>query len=68
MPVARKEIGSLSAANIATLCANHHREVHYGDVSASIEAKECVFVLAGQELRIARPQIKLRIGILAYGS
>lgn len=68
MPVSRKEIGSLSAANIATLCANHHREVHYGDVSASIEAKEFVFVLAGQELRIARPQIRLRIGILAYGS
>lgn len=30
MPVSRKEIGSLSASNIMTVCANHHRQLHYG--------------------------------------
>jgi hypothetical protein len=30
MPVSRKEVGSLSASNIMTVCANHHRQLHYG--------------------------------------
>src|SRR5215203_2559067 len=30
MPVSTKEIGSLSASNVMTVCANHHRQLHYG--------------------------------------
>lgn len=32
VPVAKQEIGSLSATNIITVCANHHRQFHYGRV------------------------------------
>ena len=68
MPVHRKEIGSLSAANIVTLCANHHREVHYGDVDVAIGDEDFTFRIEGKEATIPRAKVKLRIGILAYGS
>ncbi|MBW9060896.1 EVE domain-containing protein [Agrobacterium pusense] len=57
MPVHKTQIGSLSAANIVTLCANHHREVHYGNVSVTIGDNDFVFVVAGQELTIPRAKI-----------
>jgi len=60
MPVRLKEIGSLSATNIVTLCANHHREVHYGDVTVSIGDSEFTFVISGREVQIARARIELR--------
>ena len=31
-PVANQNTGALGLANILTLCANHHRQMHYGDV------------------------------------
>ncbi|SEP49914.1 EVE domain-containing protein [Rhodospirillales bacterium URHD0017] len=42
MPVSRKQVGSLSASNIMTVCPNHHRQIHYG---ADIDVKigECAF-------------------------
>jgi predicted RNA-binding protein with PUA-like domain len=36
MPVAKGEIGSLRASNIITVCANHHRELHYGCIGVQI--------------------------------
>jgi hypothetical protein len=36
MPVARGQVGSLAASNIMTLCANHHRRMHYGEVEIEI--------------------------------
>lgn len=57
MPVSFQQVGSLSASNIVTLCANHHREVHYGDVSVSIGQTEFSFLIAGNSLVIPRPQI-----------
>ncbi len=68
MPVHRKEIGSLSATNIVTLCANHHREVHYGDVDVAIGDQHFSFTIGGKDVTIPRAKVKLRIGILAYGS
>lgn len=68
MPVHRKEIGSLSAANIVTLCANHHREVHYGDVDVGIGNETFTFMIEGTRVTIPRAKVKLRIGVLAYGS
>lgn len=68
MPVSKREIGSLSAANIVTLCANHHREVHYGDVSVSIGDAEFSFTISGQEITIPCTKVRPRVGILAYGS
>ncbi len=35
-PVSEMQIGSLAASNIMTVCANHHRQLHYGDVSVEI--------------------------------
>lgn len=68
MPVHRKEIGSLSAANIVTLCANHHREVHYGDVNVVVGDENFTFTIDGRDVDIQRTKLKLRVGILAYGS
>lgn len=68
MPVYRKEIGSLSAANIVTLCANHHREVHYGDVDFAIGEQHFTFTIDSKDVTIPRAKVNLRIGILAYGS
>ena len=32
-PVSELELGSLAASNIMILCANHHRQMHFGDVA-----------------------------------
>lgn len=34
-PVSEQEVGSLAASNIMILCANHHRQMHYGNVKIS---------------------------------
>jgi len=36
MPVASRAVGILSASNIMTLCANHHRQMHYGYVTVAV--------------------------------
>jgi hypothetical protein len=36
MPVASQEAGALAASNVMTVCANHHRQIHYGGVSVNI--------------------------------
>ncbi len=54
MPVARGQVGSLAASNIMTLCANHHRQMHYGDVIAVIEAAHFDVVLDGTKVCIPR--------------
>ena len=36
MPVARGEVGSLAVANVITVCANHHRQLHYGGVEVRL--------------------------------
>lgn len=32
IPVSELQVGSLSTNNLLTLCANHHRQIHYGNV------------------------------------
>ena len=32
IPVANLEKGSLGISNLITVCANHHRQFHYGDI------------------------------------
>lgn len=58
-PVARAEIGSLSAANIVTLCANHHRELHYGDVCFVISDHYFTFTINGQDVMIPRAKVDI---------
>lgn len=36
IPVSTRQIGVLSSTNLITVCANHHRELHYGDVMTEI--------------------------------
>lgn len=54
VPVSELQIGSLSATNIMTLCANHHRQVHYGKVSVLIEAEHFNVALDGKSLTLRR--------------
>ena len=49
-PVSAMEIGSLSATNIMILCANHHRQMHYGNVN--IERTTATFIITLDETRV----------------
>jgi hypothetical protein len=53
-PVSAMEIGSLSATNIMILCANHHRQMHYGNVSIQRTQTEFILMLAGHRITIQR--------------
>lgn len=68
MPVHRGEVGTLSMSNIVTLCANHHRQMHFGNVEVMIGETEFTFKIDENEIKIPRAKIKPRVGILAYGS
>jgi hypothetical protein len=60
MPVHKKEIGSLSASNIMTLCANHHREVHYGQVQITISETTFDVLIDGETYQLKR--LRLEVG------
>ncbi len=58
IPVSRLQIGSLNLPNLMTLCANHHRECHYGDVQFFPSDNDKFMVkIQGQVLEI--PKLKL---------
>ncbi len=59
MPVSTKEVGTLSATNVVTLCANHHREVHYGKVDVTINEDHFIFRLPADTLKIMKTKIPL---------
>ncbi|WP_145279531.1 hypothetical protein [Tautonia plasticadhaerens] len=53
--VSRLEPGSLGPSNIITVCADHHRQLHYGIVElAKDTAEEFVFVIDGVALRVPK--------------
>ena len=54
MPVSSLEIGSLAASNVMTLCPNHHREVHYGQVTISIGEAEFQVSIDGRVVSVPR--------------
>ena len=54
MPVSKLKIGSLSASNILTLCANHHKQMHYGRVSVEIGEKAFEIEIDGQQITLKR--------------
>ena len=54
MPVSKKQVGSLTASNIMTVCPNHHRQLHYGGVEVVITATAFELVIEGQAIKIAR--------------
>jgi hypothetical protein len=53
-PVSAMEVGSLSATNVMILCANHHRQIHYGGVLIRRTASDFVLRVDGQEICIKR--------------
>lgn len=59
MPVALLQIGSLAVSNIMILCANHHRQVHYGNAKVVIAETTFDVTLDGAEYRIARPAVSV---------
>jgi predicted RNA-binding protein with PUA-like domain len=54
MPVARGEIGSLAASNVITVCANHHRELHYGCIGLQVMADRFDLGLPSGRISIPR--------------
>jgi predicted restriction endonuclease len=66
MPVSMEQAGSLSVSNIMILCANHHRQMHYGNVSVAIDGSQFHVTVDGRSIRVARtrpsdPSMRLRI-------
>ena len=50
--------GSLSIANLLTVCANHHRQMHYGKVEIIEDRNECfIFKFDGKILKINKIKI-----------
>lgn len=54
LPVSVLEVGSLSATNIMILCANHHRQMHYGIVSIERAADHFILTLDERRITIQR--------------
>lgn len=53
IPVSELEQGSLGTLNLLTVCANHHRELHYGDVKLiENNDKYFEFTIDTQQIRI----------------
>lgn len=57
MPVSTKQIGTLAASNVLTVCANHHRQLHYGDISLHRTDTAFEFKISGNVVRILRARI-----------
>ncbi len=53
-PVSELEVGSLSATNIMILCANHHRQMHYGNVLIDRRSLEFLLTIDGVRISIKR--------------
>jgi predicted restriction endonuclease len=55
MPVHLKQVGSLSCTNVIVLCANHPRQLHYGqDISVDIAAESFVISIEGSVVEIPK--------------
>lgn len=54
MPVSKKEIGSLAASNVMVLCANHHRQMHYGGIDVVVNMTTFDFFIEAKPLKIRR--------------
>lgn len=58
-PVSKLKAGSLSTINLITVCANHHRQLHYGNVEIKENTNEFfLFHIDGKYFKI--PKYKIR--------
>ena len=54
LPVSGLVAGSLGPANVICVCASHHRQLHYGDVSVSETAEGFQITLDGSTVQVRR--------------
>jgi len=59
IPVSELEQGSLGTLNLLTVCANHHRQLHYGDVEL-IENNDVYFEFAIDNEKILIDKMKIK--------
>lgn len=58
IPMSSRRSGVLSASNIITVCANHHRQMHYGKVELIDETDELfTFVIDAEQFEISRVKV-----------
>jgi hypothetical protein len=57
MPVSKQQVGSLAASNVMTLCANHHREVHFGFVEIVVNDQFFDILISGKQVQIPRLKV-----------
>ena len=59
-PVSNLKKGALSLSNLLTLCANHHRQMHYGKVERidNEENEYFLFNIDGKEIKIEKINIE----------
>jgi len=58
IPVSETRSGTLGLANLITVCANHHRQVHYGKVEVDLTNEDAfVFTINGHKIVIKRNKI-----------
>lgn len=61
-PVSTRSKGVLSARNIITLCANHHRQMHFGEVEIIGDMEDAfVFKIDGKLIKLARLESTKRV-------
>jgi predicted HNH restriction endonuclease len=54
VPVSEQQVGSLSASNVITVCPNHHRQLHYGDVQIEVTDTTFEIRLDGETVSVER--------------
>ncbi|GEM_PF-903068 len=53
VPVSKLNPGVLGVTNLMTVCANHHRQLHYGNVQSPVTSdKQFIFIIDGREVVI----------------
>jgi len=59
IPVSELEQGSLGTLNLLTTCANHYRQLHYGDVKLIENSDKCFeFAIDDEQIRIDKIKIE----------
>ena len=58
VPIAGLVSGSLSARNVITVCANHHRQLHYGNVSVQDCCDTFEFEIDERRISVPKNQVK----------
>jgi len=55
IPVSERQPGSLSSSNLMTVCATHHRQLHYGNVKIIVNTgEEFIFDMDGKQISIEK--------------